>query len=119
MKHLCLGFISLTLVLFSSVAQAQTCTQALDGPANTMGCWSDVLSNADGWPLVTIHPCEPVELVARGLFRGAAGDHEGQHNDSKDARHRVVILAQSRSARGRGPALPRHGRGGDSGTEPL
>ena len=59
MKHLtsflCLGLISLTLGLFSSDAQAQTCTQALNGPTNTMGCWSDILSNADGWPLVTIH----------------------------------------------------------------
>ena len=52
MKHLlvrvCLGLISLTLGLLFSDAQAQTCTQALNGPTNTMGCWSDILSNADG-----------------------------------------------------------------------
>lgn len=76
-NSLCLGLISLTLGLFCPDAQAQTCTQALNGPANTMGCWSDVLSNADGWPLVAIHSSllPDGRIISWGRIEEAASDN--------------------------------------------
>ncbi len=46
---LCILFLS--QALFQSAALAQ-CANAANGPRETMGCWSDTLSN---WPLVAIH----------------------------------------------------------------
>ena len=69
--------IPLTLGLPSSSAQAQTCTQFLNGPTDTMGCWSDVLSNADGWPLVAIHSnlLPDGRIISWGRIEEAAADN--------------------------------------------
>ena len=74
---LCWVLIPLTLGVFSSSAQAQTCTQFLNGPTDTMGCWSDVLSNADGWPLVAIHSSllPDGRIISWGRIEEAAADN--------------------------------------------